>query len=882
MDGSAEPPRFRGARWYRAALQVNPYAYVRDNRSAEPHTDEASHNAALVAECRRLNVEIVGLADHWRVQESRTLHDALAAAGITVFPGFEAASREGVHVLVLFDTPTSYDHLEHVISACGVHPAQRGRSDPGDLPFDELVTLVSTEQALAIPLGVDEECGGLLRKLSGQSRVAAWRHEKLLAAALSKPDPYRDLRPIIENRDPQYRREHRLAIVSACDVHGPIELAKDAATTWFRMGRPSLAGLLDALTVPDTRVRRNEPEPPAGVRIVSVSWTGGFLDGVALPVNDELTTLIGGRGSGKSTTIEGLRLVLGCPALTDTVRQSNAQRTRDPRNLGPGTIVEVTVEFGEHRRTAVIQWTPDGPRRLRTADGGPTPSLAELLGPDVEFYGYDELAEVAKDETKRWELLQRFIPDGRARGAGIPELVRQLEANRRRLDELDRRLADAAAEDAELDELGTALAALDSTGVTARMAVQARIDRELNLLATAKGRLDGLTRQLDTLDPSLDTSFSVGVSDGEVYHADLPMEVTELLRRVESEVGRSLQGAGEVLAARRARLAELRRRAERAQRETEAEQHSAAVELQRQGHNVATIRSQRARYQQLVDAAPLRQALAQERDDLLHRRRELIVRFAEAQREQHSALERAAWRITGLVGEQVQAVVRDEPTECVIADRIAALPGRTGELAGLVRRNPPSPGEFVEAVRSGGLGSMFPAAPIAQVSLVLAQGEPFLRGLEEIETRPRVDFQINIAPPGEPELWRSTEQASSGQAATTLLLVLLTRTKGLLVIDQPENDLDNQFIFDAVVPRLRTVKATRQLILATHNPNIPVLGDADLIVALGTEYREARVYGRILPGGAGSLDEQRVHDYVEQILEGGAKAFEERRRRYGY
>lgn len=153
--------------------------------------------------------------------------------------------------------------------------------------------------------------------------------------------------------------------------------------------------------------------------------------------------------------------------------------------------------------------------------------------------------------------------------------------------------------------------------------------------------------------------------------------------------------------------------------------------------------------------------------------------------------------------------------------------------------------------------------------------------LEEVELPVTTDLKLNVNPGGTPA-WRRLEQLSTGQRATALLLLLLQGGTGPLVIDQPEDDLDNRFIFDTVVPKVRENKLTRQLIFSSHNANIPVLGDADQIVALHATELEGRMSGSIVPNAIGSLDNSAVRSQVEELLEGGKDAFETRRYLYGF
>lgn len=103
-----------------------------------------------------------------------------------------------------------------------------------------------------------------------------------------------------------------------------------------------------------------------------------------------------------------------------------------------------------------------------------------------------------------------------------------------------------------------------------------------------------------------------------------------------------------------------------------------------------------------------------------------------------------------------------------------------------------------------------------------------------------------------------------------------------IIVDQPEDDLDNRFTSEGVVPRMRDEKQPRQFIFSTHNANITVLGDAELIVGLSATGEAEEGHARINPDQVGSIDRESVRVLVEEILEGGKDAFETRRRKYGF
>lgn len=118
--------------------------------------------------------------------------------------------------------------------------------------------------------------------------------------------------------------------------------------------------------------------------------------------------------------------------------------------------------------------------------------------------------------------------------------------------------------------------------------------------------------------------------------------------------------------------------------------------------------------------------------------------------------------------------------------------------------------------------------------------------------------------------FENLEKGSEGQKAAAILAFLLSYGTGPLVIDQPEDDLDNAVIYDLIVKQINNEKNKRQLIIVTHNPNIVVNGDSELVHVLKF------ANGQIQIDEKGGLDEERIRDAVCNIMEGGKQAFESR------
>jgi DNA repair exonuclease SbcCD ATPase subunit len=123
------------------------------------------------------------------------------------------------------------------------------------------------------------------------------------------------------------------------------------------------------------------------------------------------------------------------------------------------------------------------------------------------------------------------------------------------------------------------------------------------------------------------------------------------------------------------------------------------------------------------------------------------------------------------------------------------------------------------------------------------------------------------------EDFRPISQGSPGQKSAAVLAFVLSHGTEPLILDQPEDDLDNQLIAELIVTQLRQAKARRQILVVTHNPNLVVNGDAELILPFVARSGQTRVEG------AGGLQEDTVRETICSVMEGGREALDRRYRR---
>jgi len=143
--------------------------------------------------------------------------------------------------------------------------------------------------------------------------------------------------------------------------------------------------------------------------------------------------------------------------------------------------------------------------------------------------------------------------------------------------------------------------------------------------------------------------------------------------------------------------------------------------------------------------------------------------------------------------------------------------------------------------------------------------EDKLRGQYEELLNRQVENKVDIYYHG-----KLLRQHSIGQRASALILFILTQDDNdIIFIDQPEDDLDNKVIYDEVITAIAQKKPYMQFIFATHNANIPVLGDSERVLVV--EFQESRI-----DVAQGNIDLDSTHKQIVDIMEGGKEAFDKR------
>ena len=874
-----------GARFYRCALQVNPFAYLETHNKSTAFKSEDEYNRAIIETCLEVGIEVIAVTDHYRIKHSASLVRATRNTNLYAFSGFEAVTKDGVHFLCLFD-PDKDEVLERFIGECGIHDTDQP-SPTGSKDSIELLECSKNWGAVCIAAHVASE-GGLLRKLSGQSRVNVWTNPDLLACAL--PGPVSDapdrIRPILENKDAQHRRDCSLAILNASDVNDPEDLKKDGASCFIKMSTVSVEAFRQAFLDPDSRVRLHsdlKPEPHA--EFLAMTWEGGFLRDTAVHFNENLNVLVGGRGTGKSTMIESIRYALGLDPLGEEAQKAHEGVIRHV--LQSGTKVSLLVRSHKpSKRCYTIERSVPNPPVVRDEAGEVLTLSPRDVMPGVEVFGQHEISELTKSPEKLTLLLERFV-DWDPTLSGRKSQVRlELERSRSRIVDVRRELQ-------RLDERLAALPGLEETqkrfqqaGLEERLKEKSLLVREERLFSNLEERLDQYRTLHNELTEGLpvDTAFVSSKALEGLPNSDILSEIQGILRTLSTKLETLGVQFGKALAETDHAIAQTKSRWNERKTAIEETYEKLLRELQESKIDGAEFIQLR---QQIEELRPLNDKMERLKRDLeAHeaQRRNLLAEWVDIKAAEYRQVETAAKRVSRKLRDRVQVRVtmagNRDPLERLLREIGGNLAAALDRLRGHDQLSLP---ELAQKCRAGkeALRKHYNLPSGAAERIAQADLDLFMR-IEELELPATTEIQLNTAPDGEPANWQTLQALSTGQKATAVLLLLLLESEAPLVVDQPEDDLDNRFITESVVPIMRQEKRRRQFVFSTHNANIPVLGDAELILGLAASGEAREGQARIAPRHMASIDSRPVRELVEEILEGGKAAFEMRRSKYGF
>jgi chromosome segregation protein len=640
----------------------------------------------------------------------------------------------------------------------------------------------------------------------------------------------------------------------------------ESKVAYVKLGELSFSALRLALTMKEQRVRNVLPSPRAG-RIESVSFTGGLLDGRTITPSPEMTNLIGIRGSGKSSVLEAIRYAFEIDLKRLDGEDIDYKETLVQRILGSGGSVSIVFTSGDGTRYTVSRVLNDSP--VVSRDGVVIPDIRPASLLTVRYFGQKDLARFSERQFAH-ELIERFAGGAGCTGENGSTDTRSTDDILQRIQSLLLTLQHHDASLAQLEEVRAQLAAVmeslkgfEEHNLHEKLQSQITFEQELRQVADVLATQDELVQSLqlwydDNYEPyrrrlqQLDGSHLQGVREAaDRFFSVLAglQDTISALRGHREETGQARDRLNADYSILRDSFAEARRTL------TLPDNLSPDTYLD-------LVKREKTLHAKLSELESIEKRRSLARTQL----EQSLAALQQRWQEQFQAKKRAVEALND-ASEGVQIELTFKANKDLFTEQLNTL--TTGIQKRTVEKIVDTFSDGIEIYRdlAGGAHRL-----LADAGLNESQVEK-LREAVDHNTQALVTFR----PPDRVDLtYRGTplHEHSLGQRATALMLFLLSQDEiDVLIVDQPEDDLDNQTVYAEIVSRILEKKGRQQIVFATHNPNIPVLGDAEQIV-------RCRFTPDRIDIAQGAVDSGAIQKEIVDVMEGGDDAFRRRQRIY--
>jgi ABC-type lipoprotein export system ATPase subunit len=616
-------------------------------------------------------------------------------------------------------------------------------------------------------------------------------------------------------------------------------------------------------------------------RFISLRIIGGFLDGLTLIFDTGLTCIIGARGTGKSTILELIRFCLN--QLPKRELSPLARKRIDSLIAGNlnGGRVELEVETSDGLRYFITRVAGEEPIVLdkeRNTTGIKLPGFFR-----AEIFSQNEVESIADQKRFQLDLIDSFAlfdldllewEIGSLRD-DIVKVARDTEPLRQRISVLEEEIK-------QVPNLRDRLNALTLEGSDSADAVnkahvaKAMRDRELRAMRAATEVVNRFRSNVNDLVGRLNGELAGKFAQELLAGANglLIQQMDDNLKSAAREVDRQLMLSIQSMDACIAAQGELQKQLNE-RHQTQEIAFRDLIEKHAQFQHQSSERAKLDRQlNQFLESERQRQEVLKEIEVLEKKQAELLQKLSETRDRRFRIRKDIGDRLNRDLAPTIRVtLVQDGDTGCyreLLEEHLKPMGMRHGTVAQrLVQMIPPS--QLASIVRSNSQKTLAEQGDLnsEQASkVIMAFNNPVrLAELESVDLRdqPTIELQDGAG-------YKDSSTLSTGQKCTTILPILLLDSANPLLIDQPEDNLDNRFIFQTVVRKIEQARQTRQLVFITHNPNIPVLGEAGQVAVMESDGDHGCV------ATSGDVDDCR--EQIITLLEGGAEAFRQRGNRY--
>ncbi len=933
----------KGAHFYRCDFQVHsPRDAQWHGDEAVTPAERKRYADELIQACRTNEIDAIAVTDHHdfaffpyvkAAAEKELDGDGNAIEierQIVVFPGLELTlSSPPCQALLLLDADFDERKLDDIVTILGLEVIDPDRS--------KLPSVDSVSPASVTSLNDLEDKLNLHKWLKARfillPNVTDGGHKTIFREGFEKH--YKEMRCVGAYVDGDYGRTsngRRNILEGRQQNNGypPVGVFQTSDNryrdhrdlgrfiTWVKWSEPTAEALRQACLARESRLSHQEPHlPDLWIAAMSVS-NSTFLSRLEVDFNPQYNAVIGGRGTGKSTILEYLRWAL-CDQPVEDFESDLAPVQLKRKKLIDDTLQrvdgEVIVTFYLNGIRHIVKRNSKNREILVRIGEGEFASNTEsdvrhLLG--IQAYSQKQLSSVGVrlDELKRFvELpIRQSLDQIRSDIRGAESNIRVAYANLIRRKELDTEISQY---DLEIESLTLQATSLRDSlrGLSGEdqetIQQKARYDNEQFIVESLENKLNHLKDEFSGLSVTLSEDDEVvsGLSDLQnpeiiskiqaqykLKFAEIQAQIRTLSKLFDPESLQLISGAVRDWDA--LKEAHNIRYKDATVRATENQQQLSSIqEIERRVGDLKRLKMQKR------DALDTLAEADSVYETLRIRWRDLHQRKARELREQclgFSALSGGLIQAdikggldTGAIKAKIKGAlaglnVREQKIEDICrwvaeaVDPLAAWEAVLSELEKLALHKslitegraalPLTPilssCNIVETEKGRIVGG-FDSAKWLELSLTELEVNPVFKYCTNTETSEYINFT----------------DASAGQQATALLTVLLNQSGAPLIIDQPEDDVDSK-MSPEIVRQIWKAKSVRQLIFASHNANLVVNGDAELVMCCDYVRAGDQTGGQIKCGGA--IDNRVIKEEITAVTEGGRAAFRLRKEKYGF
>ena len=827
-------------------------------------------------------IDCVAVTDHnsgaWvgELQDAlKKLEDQAGKKLLWLFPGVEISVNGGIHILAIFDTDKTSTDIDSLLGAVG-YTATKGNSDGvTSKSAVEVIEIIHQHGGLAIPAHVDKE-KGLFKECKGTTLQAILESPYLQAMELCDPKFPR----------PQLYIDKKLNLTEVCgsDMHN-FRSEKFGVFTWVKMDTPSLAGLKLALIDGQASVNRDmqaRPNQHASYIIEKLDVSNakylGQTQTLQVSFSPFLSTLIGGRGSGKSTLLEFMRLALRRDKeLQPELKGDNAKyyQLGDDSLLTENSLIRLVYRKGDTRYRLNWHAKSEIDSLEVQGEGGEWQSEVgeiESLFP-AKIFSQKQIFALAQDPQALLEIIDKSPDVDYAQWqAEILSLNNQYKQKQSQINDLIDKCAQKNRLQGECNNLRRQIAEIEKSGHKDILQIYRIRQAQLNSIRATETTWQEMLDSLQAITQDIS-----------------PAEIPEQLFADHRDIYTDLQNTNQQWQAIATQLLNLAQQAQsnidnwnahKDQTEWQARLNADIAryqqvksDLQQQGIDpdkypqlLRQLERVQSQLDKLVESDAKIKHLKQERDELYQKIQ---------QQRQLLSEKRASFLSTILANNEhvrieLKRFAADNDQVKRDLRQILQCPDRfENDFSGLMEKlghDARALKKHIDDIRRG-------------------EEEPkdkrFAKHLENLPQEsmidlklwfPEDDLRITFGKENTP-----LEHGSPGQKCAALLAFLLSYGDEPLLLDQPEDDLDNALIYDLIVQQIRASKHQRQIIIVTHNANIVVNGDAEMVLPLSIGMELGRQQSHI--NQPASIQDTQVREKICAILEGGQQAFSKRYKR---